>query len=196
MGRITRSTLVAAVALAALAGDSAASSQQRLFARWWEQAGVRAAAAPGCQEGTQPNGALYRICMPLGVAWNGELVVYAHGYVAASAPLALPEEADLLGPAFTLSGRAFATTSYRSNGAVVQDGIADLEELLTIFGSQQSARFIHHLIMWWFLYFVLVHIYLVIWITGLLMLWYLTVNLVRSIRSLLRAGETAPGGVR
>ncbi len=34
---------------------------------------------------------------------------------------------------------------------------------VTIFGSQQSARFIHHLIMWWFLYFVLVHIYLVIW---------------------------------
>jgi len=40
------------------------------------------------------------------------------------------------------------------------------------------------------------YIYLVIWITGLLMLWYLTVNLVRNIRSLRRTGEAAPEGVR
>ena len=40
------------------------------------------------------------------------------------------------------------------------------------------------------------YIYLVIWVTGLLMLWYLTVNLVRNLRSLLRADEAAPGGAR
>ncbi|MCG6929551.1 MAG: Ni/Fe-hydrogenase, b-type cytochrome subunit [Desulfofustis sp.] len=34
---------------------------------------------------------------------------------------------------------------------------------VTIFGSQQMARYVHHLVMWWFLYFILVHIYLVIW---------------------------------
>jgi TRAP-type transport system small permease protein len=40
------------------------------------------------------------------------------------------------------------------------------------------------------------YIYLVIWITGLLMLWYLGVNLVRNTRSLLSTRETVSGGSR
>ncbi len=32
-----------------------------------------------------------------------------------------------------------------------------------IFGSQQQARFVHHLLMWYFLLFALIHIYLVVW---------------------------------
>ncbi len=32
-----------------------------------------------------------------------------------------------------------------------------------IFGSQQMARFVHHLLMWWFMIFAFIHIYLVIW---------------------------------
>jgi Ni/Fe-hydrogenase 1 B-type cytochrome subunit len=34
---------------------------------------------------------------------------------------------------------------------------------VSVFGSQQSARFIHHLLMWWFMIFTLIHVYLVIW---------------------------------
>lgn len=34
---------------------------------------------------------------------------------------------------------------------------------VSIFGNQQSARFIHHLLMWWFMIFALIHVYLVIW---------------------------------
>ncbi len=34
---------------------------------------------------------------------------------------------------------------------------------VTIFASQQNARFIHHLLMWWFMIFALIHVYLVIW---------------------------------
>jgi Ni/Fe-hydrogenase 1 B-type cytochrome subunit len=34
---------------------------------------------------------------------------------------------------------------------------------VTIFSSQQNARFIHHLLMWWFMIFALIHVYLVIW---------------------------------
>jgi Ni/Fe-hydrogenase 1 B-type cytochrome subunit len=34
---------------------------------------------------------------------------------------------------------------------------------LSIFGSQQWARYIHHLLMWWFMIFALIHIYLCIW---------------------------------
>lgn len=33
----------------------------------------------------------------------------------------------------------------------------------TLFGSQQQARFIHHLLMWYFILFVVVHLYLVVW---------------------------------
>jgi Ni/Fe-hydrogenase 1 B-type cytochrome subunit len=32
-----------------------------------------------------------------------------------------------------------------------------------VFGSQQSARFLHHLIMWWFMIFAVIHVYLCIW---------------------------------
>ncbi len=34
---------------------------------------------------------------------------------------------------------------------------------LSLFGSQQEARFIHYLIMWYFLIFVPIHIYIIIW---------------------------------
>ncbi len=32
-----------------------------------------------------------------------------------------------------------------------------------LFGSQQSARYLHHLLMWWFMIFAVIHIYLCIW---------------------------------
>ncbi len=31
---------------------------------------------------------------------------------------------------------------------------------VTIFGSQQFARYIHHILMWWFMIFAVIHIYL------------------------------------
>lgn len=34
---------------------------------------------------------------------------------------------------------------------------------LALFGSQQEARFIHNLLMWYFLFFVMAHVYIVIW---------------------------------
>jgi Ni/Fe-hydrogenase 1 B-type cytochrome subunit len=33
----------------------------------------------------------------------------------------------------------------------------------TVFGSQQWSRYLHHLMMWWFMMFALIHVYLVIW---------------------------------
>src|SRR6476661_7975396 len=48
-------------------------------------------ATVGCKDGTlAQTGALYRVCFP--ASWNGDLVVYAHGYVAADAPLAVPDD--------------------------------------------------------------------------------------------------------
>lgn len=34
---------------------------------------------------------------------------------------------------------------------------------LAIFGNQQMGRYIHHLLMWWFMMFAIIHVYLCIW---------------------------------
>ncbi len=85
-------------------------------------------------EGTLPSGALYKIWMP--DDWNGELVVFAHGYVAVTEPVAIPESQLTLSDGTYIPdmvadmGYAFATTSYRENGMAVQEGIVDLVELV------------------------------------------------------------------
>jgi pimeloyl-ACP methyl ester carboxylesterase len=85
----------------------------------------------GCNDGVLEHGALYRICFP--AAWNGDLVVYAHGYVAPNRELALPDDEISGQPASSLVtglGYAFATTSYRANGLVAPDAVNDLVELV------------------------------------------------------------------
>lgn len=88
------------------------------------------APSPGCSDGVLPHGALYRICFPN--TWNGDLVLYAHGYVAPGGELALPN--DQIGGqsvAATVNdlGYAFATTSYRATGLVAPEASEDLVEL-------------------------------------------------------------------
>jgi Ni/Fe-hydrogenase 1 B-type cytochrome subunit len=34
---------------------------------------------------------------------------------------------------------------------------------LALFGSQQSARYLHHITMWWFIFFPVLHVYFCIW---------------------------------
>jgi len=85
---------------------------------------------PGCSDGTMSSGALYRICFP--ADWNGELVVYAHGYVRPDEPLAIPDDAlagTSVSSAVTSLGYAFATTSYRANGLVADIAVDDLLDL-------------------------------------------------------------------
>ena len=84
----------------------------------------------GCADGVLEHGALYRICFP--ATWNGDLVLYAHGYVPAHQDIALPE--DIIGGqsisgTVTGLGYAFATTSYRANGLVAPEATEDLVEL-------------------------------------------------------------------
>lgn len=98
----------------------------------------RAPAVPlACSDGIQPSGAKYRICLPA-AGWNGDLVVYAHGYVAPNQPVALPEDQLSVGGVsiadiVTNSGYAFAATSYRRNGLAIREGIDDLVELVGVF---------------------------------------------------------------
>ncbi len=92
-----------------------------------EEAGM-----PGCRDATLPSTARYRVCFPQ--TWNGELVVYAHGYVAAEEPLALPDDqvgGQSVSQVVNSLGYAYATTSYRSNGLVADLAVDDVAELVS-----------------------------------------------------------------
>ncbi len=97
-------------------------------------------AGGGCDpDGQQPSGALFRICKPEPGAWNGILIVYAHGYVPFDEPIAIPDD-DLTLPdgtslpeILTQLGFAFAVTSYRVNGLAVREAVEDIRELMEIF---------------------------------------------------------------
>jgi pimeloyl-ACP methyl ester carboxylesterase len=87
-------------------------------------------------QGTLPSGALYLICVPA-TGWNGDLVVYAHGYTSPTEQLGfqnltLPDGTYL--PDVVLGQQyAFATTSYRQNGLAILEGADDIRELVTQF---------------------------------------------------------------
>ena len=101
-------------------------------------AGARADAQPippGCTTDSLPSGALSLICVPPG--WNGQLVVFAHGYIEVRQPLGLYNlqlaDGTSLPTVIQALGFAFATTSYRKNGLAILEGIADIRELVAAF---------------------------------------------------------------
>ena len=85
-----------------------------------------------------PSGSLGLVCKPKD-GWNGDVVVFAHGFVdpaitarvfanlelgqSGSSAVSLPQFAQTF-------GYAFAATTYRRNGLVVQEGIDDVRELI------------------------------------------------------------------
>ena len=89
-------------------------------------------ATAGCRDGTlAETGALYRVCFP--ASWNGDLVVYAHGYVSADAPLAIPNdqiEGQSIDQIVNGLGYAYAATSYRANGLVADEAVDDVAQLV------------------------------------------------------------------
>ena len=98
---------------------------------------AQTAITPGpCVEGTLPHGALSMFCVPSS-GWNGDLVVWAHGYTAFNEPLDF-QNLELPGgiyiPDLVQSlGFAFATTSYRTNGLAILEGMDDIRELVRRF---------------------------------------------------------------
>ncbi len=89
--------------------------------------------------GTQSSGAIYRIDLPDNFNnWNGDLVVYAHGFVRPDKPLEIPEDqlyvsGQYIPDVVTGMGYAFAVTSYSKNGLAVIQGVADVVDLVAIF---------------------------------------------------------------
>jgi poly(3-hydroxybutyrate) depolymerase len=98
------------------------------------------AAASTCEVSTPTDGAHTKICVPPG--WNGQLVVFAHGYVPdvpGVYPLGfydtLPDGANLATLVQGL-GFAYATTSYRQNGLAILEGVDDVRALVALFESR------------------------------------------------------------
>jgi len=80
------------------------------------------------------SGALYLICVP--PAWNGSLVVYAHGYVNPFDPVAIQDDVVAgfrVSQIITGLGYAFATTSYRNNGLIIFEAEKDLQRVVGTF---------------------------------------------------------------
>jgi pimeloyl-ACP methyl ester carboxylesterase len=77
----------------------------------------------------QIDGARYAIAVPAG-AWNHRLLLLAHGYRPESAPLIadLDPQKDSI-KVILEAGWMVATTSFRRNGMVIADSIADLDAL-------------------------------------------------------------------
>lgn len=88
-----------------------------------------------CSMGIQTSGAIYQICVP-SANWNGDLVVYAQGFVSPLEELQLPPEAAEFMPYFASQGFAFATTSFSVNGmTAIKAGVGDLVELVDLFNA-------------------------------------------------------------
>lgn len=80
----------------------------------------------GCTDGTA-EGSLTRVCFP--AEWNGDLIVYAHGYVEPQEPLAVPENqlgGTPLEDLVNALGYGYAATSYRANGLVADVAVDDV----------------------------------------------------------------------
>jgi pimeloyl-ACP methyl ester carboxylesterase len=93
---------------------------------------------------TQHSGSIYRICMPPAKAYNGSLVIWAHGFQDAGTPVQIPEDQLQLGdmsiPAIINQlGFGFATNSYSKTGLAVRQGMADILDLVDIYSRKQGA---------------------------------------------------------
>jgi pimeloyl-ACP methyl ester carboxylesterase len=124
----------ALLAISVAAVGAAPAADEPISAR--SPASVLMACGP---DRTQASGAIYRICMPSFTTWNGDLIVYAHGYMAPNQPVHIPEDQLKLPDGTsvpniaTFLGYAFATTSYSVNGLAVQPALVDLVDLVRIF---------------------------------------------------------------
>lgn len=124
---VTLSALGAAVVLSACDGGPPTAPDvepSTSAASWVPSASIVGEIGPG---------ASYEIVVP--PAWNGDLVLYAHGYVdpAETDPLTPAEEAML--PLLAAQGYAVAWSSYSENGLAVKDAAQRTKQLRGIFAA-------------------------------------------------------------
>ena len=84
-------------------------------------------------EGELGTGATYALFAP--ADWNGDLVVYAHGYVFPFEAVSLPD-IDGLRDAWLSMGYGVAYSSYSETGYVVKEAVANTRQLRGLFAAQ------------------------------------------------------------
>lgn len=87
-------------------------------------------------EGETGPGALYSLDRP--AAWNGDLVVYVHGYSNPASPVALPNIAPLK-DALLAQGYGVAYSSFSENGYAVAEAVRQTHQLRGLFTSRIGA---------------------------------------------------------
>ncbi len=94
------------------------------------------AADPLCPPGTYPIGTgCNLISLPEEGMWNGDLVIFAHGYVSPTIEMPvivdyeIPPDNKTVSQILTGLGYAFATTSYSDNGLVIPHAVEDIKQL-------------------------------------------------------------------
>lgn len=75
-------------------------------------------------------------CMPPQPFWNGQLIVYAHGYEQPKEPITIPTVDPALVEPLIAQGFAVATTSYHKNGYAVEQGGNDIDALVSYFKNE------------------------------------------------------------
>ena len=89
-----------------------------------------------CEDGTLPTGSLYQVCVP--TPWNGDLIVYNHGYVSPFDPLSIPDETlggTSVSAISTQLGFAYIAGSFPKNGLAVKQGVDESVQLAQLFAS-------------------------------------------------------------
>lgn len=127
--RSLRFILIASVVLGSLCVAMPASAQH---------AGT--APVPGqCRISQSPySPAQWMMCVPAS-GWNGDLVVWGHGYTAFNAPLGFQnlQIGNIYLPTLVQQlGFAFATTTYPKNGLAILEGVDDISQLVGAFNVQ------------------------------------------------------------
>ena len=95
-------------------------------------------------DGLQDNGSIYRICMPPANEYNGNLIIWAHGFQDAGTPVEIPEN-QLCIDGFCIPdlvnglGFGFATNSYSKTGLAIRQGMDDIVDLVDIFAATKGA---------------------------------------------------------
>lgn len=102
-----------------------------------ESNGTPFTAAPGATVHTGiRDGAAYRIEVPQ--AWNGELVLYAHGYRGTGTTVYV--DSPSLRAHYLAQGFAWAASSYQTNGYDVGQGVRDSYALIDLFRDVTAKR--------------------------------------------------------
>lgn len=128
MRRVCRFVLIAAVLLGSLWAAAPTRAQR-----------VHATPTPGtCQTSQSPySPAKWMMCVPQS-GWNGDLVVWGHGYTNYNQPLDFQnlQIGNIYLPTLVQQlGYAFATTSYPRTGLAILEGVDDIARLVGAFNS-------------------------------------------------------------